>query len=305
MIALALIGVGKIARDQHVPAIAAGREFTLVATASPDGGIANIPSYPDIASLLASGLRVEAAAICTPPDVRHALAREAIEAGLHVLLEKPPAATPGAVADLISRAETAKTTLFAAWHSRFAAGVEPARTWLATRAIKTVRIEWREDIRRWHPGQEWILDARGFGVFDPGINALSILTAILPEAVVLTDATMTVPEGRGAALSAALTMRSGATGIEADFDFLQEGPQTWSIECQTADGDLLLADGGKTLSIDSALIHTPSHGEYAALYHHFATLIAQRRSDVDMTPLELVIDAQTAGRRTIGLPFAF
>lgn len=54
---------------------------------------------------------------------------------------------------------------------------------MADTRIASARNTWKESIRRWHPGQEWILAAGGFGVFDPGITALSILTAVLPEPV--------------------------------------------------------------------------------------------------------------------------
>jgi predicted dehydrogenase len=40
-IALALAGVGKIARDQHLPAVANGRDFALVAAISHHGKVAN------------------------------------------------------------------------------------------------------------------------------------------------------------------------------------------------------------------------------------------------------------------------
>jgi hypothetical protein len=55
-------------------------------------------------------------------------------------------------------------------------------------AIYTVRIEWREDVRVWHPGQTWIWEPGGFGVSDPGINALSVATRILPRPFFLTNA---------------------------------------------------------------------------------------------------------------------
>jgi len=73
------------------------------------------------------------------------------------------------VADRIARAAAKGVSLFASWHSREAAGVAPARDWLKAQAVRAVRIARREDIRRWHPGQEWILGAGGFGVFDPGM----------------------------------------------------------------------------------------------------------------------------------------
>ena len=51
---------------------------------------------------------------------RFAVAQAALAAGLHVLLEKPPAATLGAFDLLAAQARAAGVTLFAAWHLRFA-----------------------------------------------------------------------------------------------------------------------------------------------------------------------------------------
>lgn len=49
--------------------------------------------------------RVEAVAIATPPHTHYGLVRSALEAGKHVLVEKPLARTPGEAADLIALAE--------------------------------------------------------------------------------------------------------------------------------------------------------------------------------------------------------
>jgi D-galactose 1-dehydrogenase len=105
-----------------------------------------------------------------------------LEHGRHVLLEKPPGATVGEVHALADLARRQGVTLFASWHSRHAPAVEPARAWLAGRKILGVTITWKEDVRVWHPGQKWIWQAGGLGVFDPGINALSILTHIIRRA---------------------------------------------------------------------------------------------------------------------------
>jgi D-galactose 1-dehydrogenase len=93
-----------------------------------------------------------------------------------------------------------------------------------------VRIDWREDVRVWHPGQTWIWEAGGLGVFDPGINALSIATAILPRPFFLTGATLHVPENCQSPIQAELDFVDAAGApIRAEFDFLQTGPQSWDI----------------------------------------------------------------------------
>jgi predicted dehydrogenase len=247
-IRLGLVGIGKIARDQHLPAIAGNPRFDLVATASRHAQLDDIPGYPDIESLIAGGHGLAAISLCTPPEGRYEQARAAIEAGLHVMLEKPPAATLSEIVDLVERARAKGVMLFASWHSREAGAVEPARQWLAGKRIDAVRIIWKEDIRRWHPGQEWILAEGGFGVFDPGINALSIVTRLLAEPLLLHAAAMEVPEGRQAPLTARLAMRSGGTPVTADFDFLQTGQQTWDIEADTDAGTLRLRMGAVCLS---------------------------------------------------------
>ncbi len=176
---LAVVGIGKIARDQHLPAIAAQPGFELVACASRNASVEGVRNYPDIGALLAAEPSVDAVSLCAPPQVRYAQALAALDAGKHVMLEKPPGASVSEVEALRDVARANGCTLFASWHSRAASAVEPARAWLASKepgAIRSVEVRWKEDVRRWHPGQQWIWEPGGLGVFDPGINALSIVT---------------------------------------------------------------------------------------------------------------------------------
>ena len=298
---LALVGIGKIARDQHLPAIAADAGFELVAAVSRNARVAGVAHFTDLDGLIASGLAVDAVSLCTPPQGRAAQAALALAAGWHVMLEKPPAVTPAEV----RRLEPAGRTLYASWHSRAAAGVAPARAWVAGRRIMSARIDWREDIRRWHPGQDWILAAGGMGVFDPGINALSILTAILPLPVAVTAARLAIPANRAAPISAVLTMAHGAAVISADFDFEHSGAQQWDISIQTDGGQLVLRDGGARLFIDGVAQSLVESGEYPGLYRRFAELIAVGQSDCDLAPLELVTRALRIGDTIAAPPFSF
>ncbi len=184
-IRIAVVGLGKIARDQHLPSIRASNEFELVAVASPHSRLDSFPSYDSLESLLQAHHDVQAVALCMPPQARAAIARVALRRGCHVLLEKPPGTSIAEVEELSRLADERRLTLFASWHSRHGCAVEPARTWLERKRILRVSITWKEDVRVWHPGQDWIWTAEGFGAFDPGINALSILTRIAPGALVL------------------------------------------------------------------------------------------------------------------------
>ena len=297
-IRIAVVGLGKVARDQHLPALTADSRFALVATASPDGArYDGVASFDTLDALLAAGPPLDAVALCTPPQVRHALAARAIDAGLHVLLEKPPGATVGEIDGLVAAARRAGTTLFAAWHSRFAGGVDPAQAWLRGRRVEQVSIVWREDVRSWHPGQAWIWEP-GIGVFDPGINALSIVTAVLPDRVVLESAALVVPTNRAAPIAARLAART-TTGapVTVDLDWRQTGTETWDITVRTDRGELRLGRGGAVLATPDREPARFEDREYPDLYGRFHDLIRDGTSDVDLTPFRLVADAFLLGRR--------
>jgi D-galactose 1-dehydrogenase len=301
---VAIVGFGKIARDQHVPAIAASEGVELVAVADPVASLPGVPHAATLVELLRSGPDIDAVAICTPPQIRQTQAAIALAAGKHVLLEKPPGATVAEIAPLSAAARAAGRTLFTAWHSRYAPAVEPARHLLAGREINSVRIIWKEDVRVWHPGQTWIFEPGGLGVFDPGINALSILTCILPQPLFVTSADLAFPANRDAPIAASLAL-SDARGLKiaAEFDFRQTGPQSWDIEIETDGGLVSFSQGGRKLTVGDRQHVDAAKAEYPALYRRFRELAASGECDVDLTPLQLVADAFLLGRRRTVEPF--
>lgn len=306
VIQLGLVGFGKIAHDQHVPAIARTPGVELAAVASPHSSAEGVRNYDTLAAMLAAEPELGAVAVCTPPKVRFDIARQALSAGKHVFLEKPPGATLSEVDALIALAAQRQVTLFASWHSRYAPAVARTRNWLEERVLRRAAIAWKEDVRHWHPGQDWIFAAGGFGVFDPGINALSILTEVVREPILVAQAELQVPTNRQAPIAANLAMKTvGGAPIEAVFDFRQTGPQTWDISFETDRGNLLLQDGGAKLLIDGVAQGCEPEGEYPALYAHFVDLVQRRRSDVDLAPLRLVADAFLSGRFRPTDPFEF
>jgi D-galactose 1-dehydrogenase len=301
---IAIAGFGKIARDQHVPAIAATDGVTLVAVASRNASLPGLPHFATIEELLRDGPEIDAVALCTPPQVRRGQAMAALRAGKHVMLEKPPGAAVSELDPLIALAAEQRRTLFATWHSRYAPAVEPARVWLAQRRIDKVQINWKEDVRVWHPGQDWIWQPGGLGVFDPGINALSILTRILPEPVFVTAAELCFPANRAAPIAASLTITdANELPIAAAFDFRQTGPQSWDIIVDTDRGQLVLSRGGARLSAGGETLVEARDEEYPGLYRRFVELARTGASDVDLTPLRLVADAFLLGSRRIVEPF--
>ncbi len=298
-IRLAIVGLGKIARDQHLGAITATDGIELVAAASRNASLEGIASFNDIEELLSSGIEVDAVSLCTPPQGRFAQARAALAAGKHLMLEKPPGATLAEVYALEALAKARGVTLFATWHSREAAAVEPARVLLAGRSIRHVSVEWKEDVRHWHPGQAWIWEPGGLGVFDPGINALSIVTRILPETFHLVRSELFFPENRAAPIAASLGFQTASgVPVEAEFDWRQTGPQTWDIRVDTEEGPVVLTHGGSRLTVDGQPRIVEEDREYRNLYRHFVSLVGDGCIHADFAPLVHVADAFMLGRRT-------
>jgi D-galactose 1-dehydrogenase len=305
-IRIAIIGYGKIAKDQHVPSIAADPRFELAAVVSPRApSDQDVPLFPSQQAMLeAMGERIDAVAICTPPTVRLALAAEAFAAGLDVLVEKPPAATLGEIEEMEQLASKAGRTLFAAWHSQHSAAVPAARAALAGKRVASLDIEWHEDVRKWHPGQEWIWAPGGFGVFDPGINALSIATRILPTRLFVREASLSFPQNRQTPIAARIAF--DREGFTADLDWRRTEGERWTIRVRTEDGlTVELLDGGARMTLNGEPRAVEGPGEYPSLYARFADLVEARESEVDREPLRIVADAFLVGRRETVEPFVW
>lgn len=301
---IGLVGIGAIAVNQHQPAIAGNPDVDLVAAASRNATLDGVPNFPSLSAMLEGASEVEAVVLCVPPAPRFAMARAAIAAGRHVFLEKPPGLTVAEVEILRQDAAKAGVTLLASWHSRYAPAVETLAARLRETPPKRVVVDWMEDVRVWHPGQEWIWEPGGFGVFDPGINALSIMTHALPFPFHLTASSLFVPQNREQPIRAELSF-ADATGtpIEVTFDFDHGGAPTWDIRAETDAGTYRLAKGGAQLFLDGQTLVDEPEREYPALYRHFVELVRQGRSDVDVRPLAHVADAFMAARvRRVG-PF--
>ncbi|AQS88620.1 D-galactose 1-dehydrogenase [Neoasaia chiangmaiensis NBRC 101099] len=311
MIRTAIVGMGQIARTHHVPAILQNPDFALVAVVDPGAGTVQdtgVRSFPTFGAMLESGIGVDAVAICTPPRVRYAIARTALQHGLHVLLEKPPAQTVGEAIDLAAFAAMRNRTVFGAWHAYFSAGIPVARELIERRGIRDIQIVWRENSEKWHPGTAWFWEAGGYGAFDAGINGISLLQAILAQRIMFRDAELFVRPRQFAPVRANVRLGLSGTDVVATgmFDCGYQGQdETWAISCLLGDDTVLaITDGGACVHHDGHCMVSPPSGqastldtEYPAIYRRFASLVADGVSDLDTTPLQIVTDILAFGKR--------
>lgn len=305
---IAVIGIGKIAQDQHLPVIEASDDFELAAIVS-TRGIAHgeVPVFRSPGELYNAMPEIGLVSICTPPGVRHAYVREALDAGKDVMMEKPPTTTISELDDLIGHAARRSRVLFQTWHSQYNAAVDRTKALLAEQGVQSARIDWRESVRKWHPGQDWVWEPGGFGVCDPGINAFSIFTKVMPFPVFVESATLTFPENRQTPVDAAIRFKSGQPHgpvLSAGFNWLEESDEIWTIAFTTVLGNSVsLERGGRLLRINGETVLDHGDAEYAGLYDRFADLLDARRSDVDATPFRLMGDVFLMGARENGPAF--
>lgn len=299
---IAVIGVGKIAIDQHLPVIDHSRDFEVAATVSTRMIAHNdLPVFRTPAELYRAMPEIGLVAICTPPGVRHALVREAIDAGKDILMEKPPTPTISEFDDLVAYARKKRRILFQTWHSRYNEAVDEAKKLIKRHGVQSVRIDWRESVRKWHPGQDWVWEPGGFGVCDPGINALSIFTRIMPFPVFIESARLRFPANRQTPVDVELKFKSAEPNqpeMTAGFNWLEESGEIWTIRVMTKRGhELKLENGGRLLRVDGAVVTEHGDDEYTRIYQHFARLLKKRKSDVSDAPLRLTADAFLLGAR--------
>ncbi|PKP81498.1 MAG: galactose 1-dehydrogenase [Alphaproteobacteria bacterium HGW-Alphaproteobacteria-18] len=292
-----LIGLGKIARDQHCGALLRNPDFELVCAVDPQvASTQNLPVFPSIEALFSSKIEFDAAAVCTPPQIRKDICEKLFSNGCAVLLEKPPASDLATARSIGTAARKSGSVLFAAWHSRFSPHIDAARDWVRANKVLSGSIEWRENVEEWHPGQTWLWQAGGLGVFDPGINALSILTEIFPADWQVRNAKVSVPLNAVAPDAADFCLHADDITVSASFEFHQREDEIWRIQLVAANGETLeLSEGGASLKLRDGAPNILNVNEYDGVYRRFSDLIRANQTDYDLAPMEIAENALLMG----------
>ena len=140
----AVIGAGYLGRF-HAQKYAAIGRAELVGVADPDpaareriAGELRVPVFADHRELLG---RVDAVSVATPTGLHHAVARDFLAAGAHVLVEKPVTATADEARDLIALAAHGRRVLQVGHLERFNPVIVAIERELAKpRFIESVRL---------------------------------------------------------------------------------------------------------------------------------------------------------------------
>ena len=94
-------------------------------------------SFDSLGALLAKG-SAEVVALCTPPQTHRALALEAIRAGKHVFMEKPPTTCEAEIRDVVAAAKATGLCLLAGSHHPYRENVTHLRDLIGKGELGTI-----------------------------------------------------------------------------------------------------------------------------------------------------------------------
>ncbi len=136
---IGVVGAGAWAALAHIPALLANphveiggiadRDAERLAATADHHGIPAADRYDDHRELIAAG-RLDALVIATPHATHHAIAVDALDAGLHLLVEKPFTVRSADAHDLAARATAAGLHIVVGYTGQFGAGASAARAFV-------------------------------------------------------------------------------------------------------------------------------------------------------------------------------
>lgn len=234
MLKIGIIGCGKIAEVRHAPEYDENPGCEIVAYYDVDPARAALLAerfggqvYGSIDELLASG--VDAVSVCVANVVHAEVSVAALQAGAHVLCEKPMATTPQGCRDMVDAAERGDRRLMIGLNQRLAKAHVRAKEILDSGELGRV-IAFRTSFC--HPGPEgwtgradsWFFDRRiaSFGVMaDLGVHKTDLIHYLTGKRVLATSAVLgtldkKLPDGSPVGVDdnafATYTMEDGVIG---------------------------------------------------------------------------------------------
>jgi predicted dehydrogenase len=227
-IRIGLIGAGSVGSWHLNSYRKAGA--TIVAVADPNQELgekraANFACrfHADYRTMLDTEL-LDAVSVCTPPFLHREHVTAALDRGLHVLCEKPFAATLEDALAMKSAAAQSKQTLLVGFVHRFYEPAQRARRYAQEGGLgKVISFHNRFAVDNRKAPRDWVLDPRraGGGTFmDTAMHSVDLFRFVIGEIVAVTAHQRTVAEGLQVEDTGVLVLRaeSGVLGvIEADW----------------------------------------------------------------------------------------
>jgi len=225
-----IIGCGKIANVDHAPGYNSLPNVKIVSLldvlpkkikALKKAHAPDAEGFTDLNKFLASGL--DAVSICTPNHLHYPQTMAALEAGLHVLCEKPMAATPAQTTEMIDAAKAAGKVLqinhtlhYVPVYRRLAELVKSGIIGSPIH-VRCIRSGGSTPDKGWSKGARWFVmkECAGGIILDIGVHMAEIMQTIvgnIAEVAAYTD-TRTVRIDVPDNCVALMRFENGATGV--------------------------------------------------------------------------------------------
>ncbi len=235
---IGLVGVGAAAQINHIPALKKTEGFELVALCDHDPEKAqrvaqkfSVPkAYGRIEDLLADD-DVDVVDLCTPNYLHAPMASAALDAGKHVLCERPLARSADEAAAMVKAAKKADRTLMCAVQHRFRADAQLLRKFVDKGDLGDIfmaKAGWLRQKTEWD-SDEWRRQKRESGggvVMDLGFQMLDLSLWVLgsPKVSAVTASVHRSKKGEVEdSATAFLRLESGATlTLELTWGLLME-----------------------------------------------------------------------------------
>jgi predicted dehydrogenase/nucleoside-diphosphate-sugar epimerase len=290
LVRVGIVGAGYIS-DFHATAVRAAPGATLAAVA--DANLRNATAFakrwqapsvfPSLEAMLESG-GVDAVHILVPPDQHFRLAKLALEAGLHVFLEKPMCTSAAEADELVRLAQARRRHLAVGHNFLFSEAYQRLRDTVKSGAlgpISHIGLDYLFEMPqiRLGPFDSWMLRQRGNLLLETGPHLFSAaldLVGPLERPCVIADREVTLPGGLQVFRRWRLHATSGPTDVGIDINFGPGFPQR-TISVHGLFGSATVDFEANTCLVDLATPADPDLDRYSRSNRLAAQLRSQAR----------------------------
>ena len=238
---LAVIGAGVIGK-KHLSTIAASPGAEIAAIADPVAGAQataaeyGVPFFQDNAAML-DQVRPDGAVVATPTEVHLAPTIAALEAGAHVLVEKPIAATEAEAAEIVAKSKAVGRHVLVGHHRRYYPVLQRTREILVggeIGALVTVHGHWTLQKPDPYYAPDWRKRRAAGPVLTNLIHEFDTLRFVCGEIASVQAAMSNAVHGweKEDAAAIVVTFASGAIGT---FTLSDASPSPWAWELATGE----------------------------------------------------------------------
>ena len=194
-----VVGVGALAQEAHLPSYGRRQDVEVVAFADPE--VARVQAaaekfakehskpvpivYASIDDMIAAqGSNLDAVSICTPNVWHVPLALKALDAGYHVLLEKPMATKVEEARQLAERVKATGKVLMVGMSHRYREDVEALKRFIDSGELGDIYYAKTRILRRRGTPKGWFTDMSTSGggpLMDIGVHALDLTWWLLGQ----------------------------------------------------------------------------------------------------------------------------